>query len=166
MTLENLFPDTLETAGAWTNEAGFLGGIDADCATVTGKNEVSGEMSYGFSAVDGTIDGLLVSLRGYVAGPSPNDVFLVELYDATSTWVGKTTTSPGTNSCATPGTTNPGGATDLWGGTWTAAHIKSDNFRIRIESKAVGASGTLWGIDTLATYVWYSAVTESIIVID
>lgn len=166
MVSDNSYPDTLETAGDWTNEAGFLGADDDDCATVAAKNEVSGEMSYGFTAVTGTIDGLLVSLRGYVAGPSPNDVFLVELYDSTSTWVGRTTTSPGTNSCASPGTVNPGGSTDLWGGTWTAAHIKSDNFRIRITSKAVGASGTIWGIDTLRTYVWYSAVTESIIVID
>ena len=93
----------------------------------------------------------------------------MELYDSTSTWRGPGAfTSPYAAHTCADGTTRDVGAVDyLWGGTFTAAHIKSSNFRVRITAKASGGSGALWHVDEISVRVYYTeAPATRMMVID
>ena len=152
---------TLEAAGAWTNEANFTGAHDGSCMTATAA-VVSGEFSFNFSSVEGTINGIELLIHRAWAG---NDIANVELYDSTSTWRLKASATNAAADCASATDETHGTPTDLWGGTWTAAHIKSSAFRIRVTSVVQGKSDAYWGADHCTCTVYYTAVSgESVIV--
>ena len=152
---------TLEAAGAWTSEANFTGAHDGSCMTAT-ATVVSGEFSFNFSSVDGTINGIELLIHRAWAG---NDYAIVELYDSTSTWRAKTSVTNAASGCANATDETHGTPTDLWAGTWTAAHIKSSAFRIRVTSEVQGKSDASWSADHCTCTVYYTAVSaESVIV--
>lgn len=155
---------TLQAAGAWAIEANFIGAHDGSCMAATVKDALSGEFSFNFSTLSGTINGIEVTLHHAVG--DTNDFATVELKDSTSTWRLQTVAVIGSaGTCATAVDKTVGGATNLWGGTWTATHIKSTNFRIRVTANAAGKSGGAWNADHCTCKVYYTeAGAESIIV--
>lgn len=164
MASESQNAATLEAAGAWSSEAEFIGTDDDLCMTTGSTTTISGEFSFNFASVEGTINGIEVTVHW--AGGDSNDYAWVDLYDTTSTWCRMTLSSHGAALvCATAQSTLVGGPTNLWTGTFTAAHIKSSAFRIRVESKAQGKSGAAWAADWCQVTVYYTAVgAEEVIV--
>lgn len=157
MASESKNANVLEAAGAWSNEAEFLGAHDNVCMTASAA-AVSGEFSFDFSAVSGDIDGIEVLIHRAWNG---NDIANVELYDSTSTWRLKASATNAAADCASATDETLGTPTDLWGGTWTAAHISSSAFRIRLTSVTQGKSDGYWGADHCTVTVYYTAgVTE------
>ena len=167
MTLQQKLVNALEAAGDWTDEAELIGSHDNTCMSSTTKNDVSGEFSFAFTTPTGTIDGIMVAItRSY---GDTDDYITVELYDATSTWRAKNVSIDpgGPRSCADGIAGSVGGGTDKWGGTWTAAHIKSTDFRMRVTAKATGGSGDQWYCDNAIVSVWYTeAAATKVMVID
>lgn len=51
-----------------------------------------------------------------------------------------------------------GGATDLWGRSWTDSEFSNTNFRIRVECVDLGSGATL-AIDHIQVRVYYTAVS-------
>lgn len=156
---------TLQAAGAWTSEANFTGAHDGSCMGASAKDQLSGEFSFNFSTLSGTINGIEVMLH-YCVGDT-DDFANVELYDSTSAWRLKILTTPGSGAptCTSCTDQTAGGSTDLWGGTWTATHIKSSSFRIRITAIGSGKSGGAWAADYCTCKVYYTeAGAESVIV--
>lgn len=145
-----------QTYGYWVNEDGFIGGHNDACMFAEAKNNVSGEFSFNFSALPegATIVGIEVLLH-CICGDA-NDYHKIELKDAGGTWRAKNTTAPGAGTCVNCVDRTVGGATDLWDGTWTASHIKSTNFRIRVTAIASGAAGGYWGADYCQVTVYYT----------
>lgn len=145
---------TLEVAGEWTNESGITGPHDSLCMVTIAANDVSGELSFNFSSVDGTINGIEIMLH-YAVGDA-DDFVHVELYDSTSTWRLKIVAWPAQGVCTGSIDRTVGASDDLWGGIWTAAHIKSSSFRIRVTSKATGKAGGTWSCDYGTCKVYYT----------
>lgn len=147
---------TLEAAGAWTNESNFTGAHDSSCMTATAKDVLSGEFSFNFSSVSGTINGIEVMLHHCVG--DANDFAHIELYDSTSAWRLKTLTTPGSGAptCTSCTDQTAGGAADTWGGTWSDTHIKSSSFRIRVTPKASGKASGAWAADYCTCKVYYT----------
>lgn len=157
---------TLQAAGSWTGEANFTGTHDGNCMTETLDGQNSGEFSFNFSSVTGTIDGIEVMVH-CIAGDTDDDI-VVGLYDTTSTWRTQTIANPGAGStCADCVDKTLGGSADTWSGTWTAAHITSTAFRIRLSSLKAAKSGGYWAADHATCKVYYTetapTTTQSII---
>ncbi len=167
MASEAEVANTHETTGEWSTETALLGGHDSSCMSTVSSNDVSGEYSFNFTDVTGTIDGIEVLIHG-ICGDT-NDFFRISLIDSTSTWVYKETTAPGSGSACTDAVDRTvGGAADLWGGTWTAAWITSTSFRLKVTARASGKSGSLWYADHVTVTVHYTEaapVTEEVILI-
>lgn len=157
---------TLEAAGDWFSESDFRGASDENCMEESSSNSYSGEFSMSFSSVEGTIDGIEVVIN-YRVGDS-NDYVQVDLLDSTSTWVSLDAATPGSGQACSQATDQTvGGSGNLWGGTWTAAWIKSSSFRIRVRAKASGKSGADWVADNATITVYYTeAGAEDLMVID
>jgi len=153
---------TLEAAGLWSSEANFTGAHDSACMTAAAAASVSGEFSFNFSSVEGTINGIELLIHRAWNG---NDIANIELYDFTSTWRLKVSVTNAAADCVSATDETLGTPTDLWGGTWTAAHIKSSAFRIRVTSVVQGKSDAYWGADHCTCTVYYTAVgAEEVIV--
>lgn len=155
---------TLQAAGAWVAESNFTGAHDGSCMGATVKDQLSGEFSFNFSVVSGTVNGIEVMLHHAVG--DTNDWADVELRDGTGAWRLQAVAVIGSaGTCATAVDRTVGGATNLWGGAWTAAHVKSTAFRIRVTAKASGKSGGAWNADYCTCKVYYTeAGAESVIV--
>lgn len=152
---------TLEVAGAWSNEANFTGAHDGSCMTAVAA-AVSGEFSFNFSSVSGTINGIELLIHRAWNG---NDYATVELYDSTSTWLAKTSVTNAASGCAAATDETLGTPTDLWGGTWSDTHIKSSSFRIRVTSVVSGKNDASWAADHCTCKVYYTeAGAEEVIV--
>ena len=152
---------TLEAAGAWTSESSFTGAHDGACMTATAA-AVSGEFSFNFSSVSGTINGIEILIHRAWNG---NDYATVELYDSTSTWLAKTSATNAASGCAAATDETLGTPTDLWGGTWSDTHIKSSLFRIRVTSVVSGKSDAYWGADHCTCTVYYTAVSAEEVIV-
>lgn len=158
MASEAQSADTLQSAGSWTNESNYTDSGDNNCMYTTTQDHVSGEFSFPFSAIgdSDTIDGIEVTC--HCLYESSSETTDVELYDSTSTWRTKTTTSApqtGGNQCSQSVDETVGGAADTWGGTWTGSHIKSTNFRIRLKKNY---NTGVWNVhDCCTVTVYYTA---------
>lgn len=147
---------TLQAAGGWTSESNFTGAHDGACMGATAKDALSGEFSFNFSVIAGTINGIEVMIHHAVG--DTNDWINVELKDSTSTWRLLSVAVIGSaGTCATAVDRTVGGPTNLWGGTWSDTHIKSTNFRIRVTAMASGKSGGAWNADYCTVKVYYTA---------
>lgn len=161
MASETKNATTLEVAGAWATESNFTGAHDGACMT-SSVGLYSGEFSFDFSAVSGTINGIEVLIHRAWNG---NDNADIELYDSTSTWKVKLSATNAADGCAACTDETLGTPTDLWGGTWTAAHIKSSSFRIRVNGLVQGKSDVSWAADHCTVTVYYTAVSAEEVIV-
>jgi hypothetical protein len=161
MASETTDINAAETAGDWTDEANLVGAGDSSCSYTTTGGNTSGEYSFDFSSVTGTINGISLMVHGH--GQEADDL-VIELIDSTSTWRSKTTAVYGSNNvnCANAQDATVGGAADTWGGTWTAAWITSTSFRVRVSFEA--APGGSWiAADYIEVTVYYTAAAAGVI---
>ena len=147
--------------GEWANPANAFADDDACTSTSTNGNENHYDFTNNpFTIPAGaTITGLLMRVRW---GGDGNDRFISWLKDA----LGVDRLSAGTPSvhgCADAVLASVGGDGDLWGGTWTPAHINSGNFICGIRYDSTGKAGTMY-IDFIYVTVYYTAppVSDSI----
>jgi len=152
MVSEALNPDTRQTVGDWANEINFLGAHSGTCMRATAKNKVSGEFSFSFSIpIDATIDGIEILYHC----ADDDDAHTIELNDGVAWW-GQATTKDGSRTACNCVDKTLGGAVDLWGGTWTPAHINSTDFRIRVTSTQAGKAGAEWEGDYCEVTIYYT----------
>lgn len=168
MASEQSYLTTLEAAGDWTNESNLTGAGDDSCAIENAGNSYTGYYSMSFSSVEGTINGIEVTVH---SGANDSDDYLtVELTDSIAGVVTQNTVALGTgySICANCNDKTVGDSTDLWGGTWTPAHIKSSSFQLRLRAKAAGKSGGGWMADNVSVTVYYTPAAdgEQVMVID
>lgn len=156
---------TLQAAGSWTSEANFTGAGDSSCMSASSDGIVSGEFSFNFSTLSGTINGIELTIHHAVG--DDNDFVEVELYDSTSAWRLKTVAWSVNGNCAAAVDRTVGGSTDTWGGTWSDTHIKSTSFRIRVTAQTAGKAGASWLADSCSCKVYYTETgAEEIMLID
>lgn len=167
MASESSVATALEAAGAWSNEAEFLGTSDGTCMVETTSNQLSGEFSFTFTEVTGTILGIVVTVN-YASGDA-NDYVYATLIDSTSTNRQKTVAwAVETTQCGNTVERTVGASDDLWSGIWTAAWITSTDFRIFITARQSGKAGGSWRCDNVLCTVYYEEVAdvEEVMVID
>ena len=144
-------------SGAWANPTEMDGPPDNVCGSLNNDGAYS---EFDFTGdlftlpVGAVVDGIEV-IVDMAAGDSDDDVG-IQLED-TITWVAEkiTDNTAGTacaNSVAAP---TLGGPTDVWGGTWTRAHINSTSFRVRVLHEKNGKQDTVY-CDSVQVIVYYT----------
>jgi len=115
--------------------------------------------AYGFAIPAGsTINGILVEIRGWATNDATRYTYFYDL------WATKTGTRIGTNKGdasswgSTPQTRSYGGATDLWGTTWSVAEINAAGFGFHAHWYLVTDTGadTYLGIEFYRVTVYYT----------
>jgi hypothetical protein len=140
----------------WTNPSNAVGNTPSDFAeSDVDKNDSSDQLkltNFGFNIPTGaTINGITVTL--VTTGSSdPINQPGIQLTKDGSTAVG---TAPTTFTQWSTGSVVIGGATNVWGTTWTAADLNSSNFGLLIQPEA-GADGQVFRIYTAKVAVSYS----------
>lgn len=121
--------------------------------------------NYGFTIPTGaTINGILVEIKRYKQSlfggePCSGKDNVVKLRKANAT-DGTTNKASTTNWNTSPGAyTSYGGATDLWGDTWTPADINSTNFGAKLIVQTLSyqnGDGIQYLVDTIRITVYYT----------
>jgi len=166
------FPGTVVSVergggGVWT-PVNAVYESDDDGANISGANG-SGEdylkaTNFGFNIPTGaTINGILVTIRKRGGTVGSFDYIVdeeVKIVKANDT-IGNTNKADGVTKWATSFTNyNYGGASDLWGESWTSADINNSNFGVVISRliPAYDFGGGAW-IDSISIRVYYSTST-------
>lgn len=148
---------------AWTSTANAIGAVDAAYAPCTYSAPSSSQYlaltNFGFAVPGGaTINGITVALQKKKLN-SGDDVidFAARLIKAGT--VQSTDRSAAGQWPTTAGSTTYGGASDLWGGTWTASDVNGSGFGFAI---AAGPVDTITGsgtaqVDAVAITIDYTA---------
>lgn len=99
--------------------------------------------SYGFSGISGSIDGIKIEIEGFGSSLSPPtgdqiDIVLTKNGSGPAgSWkIGATLPNGASNEAYI----TTGGATDLWGTTWTPSEIQNANFGVLIRDTDILAS--------------------------
>lgn len=162
------YPGTVATASVtpyddndWSN-SGNIVTDDTTYATISADTYDTGKYSYVVKAsnfslnipVGMQIDGILVEIgSGADAGELSKDV-LVQLSKDNTTLVGD---NKAKNENLTPAIVNRsyGGATDLWGTTWTRTEINASAFAVHFAMQAVNDNSDVY-LDYIRVTVYYS----------
>lgn len=160
VTLANIVQDAATVppttdAGAWTNGIGaYVNG--GTVATVTAQNSLHVYGTFNITALHpgSTITGISVLSDAWNSGTGTGRLGLELSWDGGVTW---TTPQQTANLPALEATQIVGGPADLWGRAgWVETELSNANFRVRVESKRVGAAGPSWNLDFLRVTIHYS----------
>ena len=157
----------------WTTPAN-VGADDAAYASITAASFDSPDTSWLLKATNlsmgvpsgATINGILVEIERYYAAGSVADYDVVLTKDG-SARVGDDK-SAGATFPTSPAITSFGGATDLWGTTWTVDEINATTFGVlyKMQATAANADGFLDFIRVTVTYTPPSGPPLQVIIIN
>jgi hypothetical protein len=121
---------------------------------LAGQTDILQCVNFGFTIPSGaTIDGITVEIQRKSSGTQTSD-FLVQLYKG-GTLVGsdKASATAYTTSLVTA---SYGGASDLWGTTWTYSDINGSTFGVALQCQYGGASTRTASVDFIRVTVDYT----------
>ena len=149
----------------WTTPAN-VGADDGAYGQITAASFDANDLSYLLRATNpsmgvpsgATIDGILVEIeRHYAAGTVADEDVCLTKDGSTRVGADKST---GAAFPATDAITSFGGATDLWGTTWTVAEINATTFGVLYKMKATGANADGF-VDFIRITVYYTAGAQT-----
>jgi len=144
--------------GGWVNGTNAIG-QDNVCATDSGGSNVLDLTGFGFSVPTGSsINGITVSVKGARQSNNGGAMDLVILGGATSpSPTASTGTYPVTTACSSTIFVDNGGATQLFGTTFTPAQVNATTFGVRINSGSLTGGGKLASVDHVTVTIHYTA---------
>jgi len=113
--------------------------------------------SFGFSAVAGTVDGIMVEIEGYGTGTNPpyGDQIDIALSKDGSNPAGSWKTAVALpNGVANEAYISRGGGADLWGTSWIASDIRNSSFGVLVRDTDMNACS--FYIDHVRVTVYYT----------
>lgn len=136
---------------------------DANYATVNGvtsafPSQVLIARNFGHALTDvSTIDGIEFSVKRRKTGSFGNTRDnVIQCTKNATTGVGDNKADTGTNWPTSVASVTYGGASDLWGTTWTEAEIESANFGLRIKAAGSDGNGTNAEVTYVTSTVYYT----------
>ncbi|HJS20460.1 MAG TPA: Ig-like domain-containing protein, partial [Anaerolineales bacterium] len=160
------YPGTAATSGgtgdAWAASSGTLvsalGADDDVTASVTLTTAASQNLdmtNFGFSIpTDATINGISVEMNRWASAGNVSDD-TVQLFKAGSL-VGEDKAADGNWDTVTSTVVTYGGASDLWGTTWTPAEINASDFGVTLDLKRGGSNPRTANVDYVRITVTYT----------
>jgi hypothetical protein len=130
----------------WTNPANAVSSNNAYATQILAaatRGDYHCARSFGFAIPTGaTIDGISVLIEASLTGTTAElvDVFLTK--NAGAATVGNDAIAGSQALTATDTNYSYGGPTDVWGTTWTAAEINSNNFGVMTQAAGAASGGT------------------------
>lgn len=159
--------DVGDFASAWTNPGnvalsdGFYATCSMGVGAVNGNSLDTG--SYGFSIPTGaTIQGVAVAMDCYKSGGAGS------IEDRTVRLLKAGAVSGSDKASATvwggsEATRSYGGASDLWGTTWTASQINASDFGVRVAPKEPAGNSAIASVDYITITVTYALPTGFVV---
>lgn len=103
-----------------------------------------------------TIDGIEVVTQ---RGGDGDDAYSIEVYDADSQWRLQSGTAGSAANCSTAANETLGNSADTWSGTWTATHINSSSFQIRL-TFVKSKKANVFYVDHISVVVYYTSAAD------
>ena len=153
---------TSENAEAWVSP-GNVGADDGTEASITAATYDSPDISqilvasnFGFSAVSGTVDGIIVEIdrRNSAGAASDNRVQLAK-GTTFADLVGSNLADTATDWPTTTAVATYGGASNLWGASWSPSDINASTFAVFLSVQA-DAANTDIQVDYVRVTVHYT----------
>jgi hypothetical protein len=106
---------------------------------------------------DATVVGVEVGVNGYYTGDSTDPAVYVYADDGAEC-IGANTPDTGTlpSGSGSEGWVTFGGATDLWGATWSASAVHDSGLVVAIEPRNGGENGTTYFVNAVRVKVYYT----------